>query len=72
MGTERSSYPRKTLVLCRECHHRLHAGTLPDKEYLRKHGKGEPCASKGASTVSEGGCRMTYKKGSRSLPYFPF
>ncbi len=28
---------RKTLVLCRTCHHQLHAGTLPDKGYLKKH-----------------------------------
>jgi group II intron reverse transcriptase/maturase len=28
---------RKTLILCRTCHHQLHAGTLPDKEFLRKH-----------------------------------
>jgi hypothetical protein len=27
---------RKTLLLCRTCHHQLHAGTLPDKEFLRK------------------------------------
>jgi Type II intron maturase len=42
---------RKTLVLCRSCHHQLHAGTLPDKEHLKNHVKGEPCASKGARTV---------------------
>src|SRR5207245_1725950 len=42
---------RKTLVLCRNCHHQLHAGTLPDKESLKKYVKGEPCASKGARTV---------------------
>ncbi len=42
---------RKTLILCQKCHHRLHAGTLPDKEHLRKYVKGEPCAVKAASTV---------------------
>lgn len=29
---------RKTVLLCRTCHHHLHAGTLPDKEFLRKRG----------------------------------
>jgi hypothetical protein len=42
---------RKTLILCRNCHHRLHAGTLPDKRYLKERVKGEPCAGKPASTV---------------------
>ncbi len=42
---------RKTLILCRNCHHQLHAGTLPDREYLKKCVKGEPDASKGASPV---------------------
>jgi hypothetical protein len=46
---------RKTLVLCRNCHHQLHAGTLPDKESLKKYVKGEPCASKGARTVLRAG-----------------
>lgn len=46
---------RKTLVLCQECHHQLHAGTLPDRDDRRKHVKGEPCAPKGASTVLRGG-----------------
>lgn len=31
---------RKTLVLCRRCHHLLHAGKLPDKEHLKKQSKG--------------------------------
>jgi len=31
---------RKTLVLCRTCHHLLHAGKLPDKEHLKKQSKG--------------------------------
>ena len=35
---------RKTLVLCRKCHHQLHAGTLPDRGFLKNHVKGEPCA----------------------------
>jgi len=42
---------RKTLILCRRCHHQLHAGTLPDKEYLKQDVDGEPCAVKAASTV---------------------
>jgi group II intron reverse transcriptase/maturase len=46
---------RKTMILCQTCHHKLHAGTLPDKDYLRKHVKGEPCAMKVASTVLRGG-----------------
>ncbi|MFL5664491.1 MAG: hypothetical protein ACJ8BW_24555 [Ktedonobacteraceae bacterium] len=29
-----TSRNRKTLVLCTKCHHLLHAGKLPDKEYL--------------------------------------
>lgn len=27
---------RKTLVICTECHHLLHAGKLPDKRYKEK------------------------------------
>ena len=46
---------RKTLVLCRTCHHQLHAGTLPDKESLKKHVKGEPCAVTSRTHGSEGG-----------------
>jgi group II intron reverse transcriptase/maturase len=46
---------RKTLILCRRCHHQLHAGTLPDKEYLKQYVDGEPCAVKAASTVLRGG-----------------
>ncbi len=45
---------RKTLILCQTCHHRLHTGTLPDKEHLRKRVKGEPDALKGASPVHRG------------------
>ncbi|HEY4385800.1 MAG TPA: group II intron reverse transcriptase/maturase, partial [Ktedonobacteraceae bacterium] len=32
---------RKTLVLCRQCHDMLHAGKLPDKNYLRAQSKGK-------------------------------
>ena len=46
---------RKTLVLCQACHHQLHAGTLPDKEFLKKYVKGEPVALKGARRVLRGG-----------------
>src|SRR5258706_1716278 len=35
---------RKTLVLCQSCHHRLHKGTLPDREFFKKYVKGEPDA----------------------------
>src|SRR5579884_68410 len=46
---------RKTLVLCVRCHHRLHAGTLPGKEYLKRQVKGEPCTVKAVRTVLRGG-----------------
>ncbi len=46
---------RKTLVLCRTCHHQLHNGILPDRAYLKKHVKGEPDALKGARPVLRGG-----------------
>jgi hypothetical protein len=46
---------RKTLVLCQNCHHQLHTGTLPDRDHARKYVKGEPDALKGASPGSEGG-----------------
>jgi RNA-directed DNA polymerase len=46
---------RKTLILCFNCHHQLHAGTLPDKESLKKHVKGEPCAVTSRPHGSEGG-----------------
>ena len=46
---------RKTLILCRNCHHQLHAGTLPDKESLKKRVKGEPCAVTSRTHGSEGG-----------------
>jgi hypothetical protein len=26
---------RKTMVLCEQCHHQLHSGTLPDNRYAR-------------------------------------
>lgn len=42
---------RKTLVLCQNCHHQLHAGTLPNREQAKKYVKGEPDALKGASPV---------------------
>ena len=46
---------RKTLILCEQCHHKLHAGTLPDREYLQRHVKGEPYAGKPARTVRREG-----------------
>jgi len=46
---------RKTLILCRNCHHQLHAGMLPDKESLKKRVKGEPCAVTSRTHGSEGG-----------------
>ena len=33
---------RKTLILCKLCHQKLHAGTLPDREHLQRNVKGEP------------------------------
>jgi hypothetical protein len=42
---------RKTLILCTLCHQRLHAGTLPDRTYLKQYVKGEPDAFKGARPV---------------------
>ncbi|HEY7125289.1 MAG TPA: group II intron reverse transcriptase/maturase, partial [Ktedonobacterales bacterium] len=46
---------RKTLMLCIQCHHLLHAGKLPDREYRKQQVRGEPCAGKPASTVRRGG-----------------
>ena len=46
---------RKTLVLCLQCHHLLHAGKLPDVEYARKQVKGEPCTVKAVRTVRREG-----------------
>jgi len=43
---------RKTLVLCVECHDRLHAGTLPDVRGLKL--GGEPCAAISCQHGSEG------------------
>lgn len=42
---------RKTLVLCQNCHHQLHAGTLPNREQAKRYVKGEPDALKSASPV---------------------
>lgn len=50
---------RKTLVLCVRCHHLLHAGTLPDKEYLKAQVHGEPCAVTSRKHGSERGARAT-------------
>jgi group II intron reverse transcriptase/maturase len=46
---------RKTLILCLNCHHLLHAGKLPDREHRARQVKGEPDALKGASPVLRGG-----------------
>lgn len=46
---------RKTLVLCRRCHHLLHEGKLPDKAFLQAQVKGEPCTVKAVSTVRREG-----------------
>ncbi len=46
---------RKTLVLCRTCHHQLHNGILPDRAFFKKHVKGEPDACKRARPVLRGG-----------------
>ncbi len=42
---------RKTLILCIQCHHRLHAGTLPDRASIQGKVNGEPCTVKAVSTV---------------------
>src|SRR6266487_172642 len=46
---------RKTLILCLNCHHLLHAGKLPDREYRKRQVKGEPDARKACMSGSEGG-----------------
>jgi hypothetical protein len=46
---------RKTLVLCRRCHHLLHEGKLPDKAVLQAQVKGEPCTVKAVRTVRREG-----------------
>jgi group II intron reverse transcriptase/maturase len=46
---------RKTLILCRRCHHLLHEGKLPDKAFLQAQVKGEPCTVKAVSTVRREG-----------------
>jgi group II intron reverse transcriptase/maturase len=46
---------RKTLVLCRRCHHLLHEGILPDKAFLQAQVKREPCTVKAVSTVRREG-----------------
>lgn len=46
---------RKTLILCLRCHQQLHAGTLPDKDHLKKCVKGEPCAVTSCKHGSERG-----------------
>ena len=45
---------RKTLILCLNCHHLLHAGKLPDREYRKRQVKGEPDARKACMSGSEG------------------
>jgi RNA-directed DNA polymerase len=50
---------RKTLVLCRRCHHRLHEGTLPDREHLKAQVHGEPCAVRSRTHGSGRGARAT-------------
>jgi len=42
---------RKTMVLCQNCHHKLHAGTLPDRDHLKKRVNGEPTTLKGVRSV---------------------
>jgi group II intron reverse transcriptase/maturase len=46
---------RKTLVLCLNCHHLLHAGKLPDREHRTRQVKGEPDARKARTSGSVGG-----------------
>ncbi len=46
---------RKTLILCRQCHHLLHAGKLPNKAVPQAFVDGEPCTVKAVSTVRREG-----------------
>ena len=50
---------RKVIIMCIECHDRTHAGTLPS--WMRNaRSSGEPCVSKGTSTVRRGGDASPY------------
>ncbi len=46
---------RKTLVLCTQCHHLLHKGELPEREYRQHQIRGEPCAMTSRTHGSERG-----------------
>lgn len=50
---------RKTLVLCVQCHHLLHKGELPEREYRQQQVRGEPCAVTSRTHGSERGVRAT-------------
>jgi group II intron reverse transcriptase/maturase len=50
---------RKTLVLCTQCHHLLHKGELPEREYRQQQVRGEPCAVTSRMHGSERGVRAT-------------
>jgi len=50
---------RKTLVLCTQCHHQLHSGTLPERDHRKSQVRGEPCAVTSRKHGSERGVRAT-------------
>jgi group II intron reverse transcriptase/maturase len=50
---------RKTLILCTPCHHLLHKGELPEREYRQHQVRGEPCAVTSRTHGSERGVRAT-------------
>ena len=50
---------RKTLILCTQCHHLLHKGELPEREYRQHQVRGEPCAMTSRTHGSERGVRAT-------------
>jgi len=50
---------RKTLVLCTQCHHLLHKGELPERDYRKQQVRGEPCAVTSRKHGSERGVRAT-------------
>jgi hypothetical protein len=53
---------RKTLVLCTPCHHLLHQGKLPEREYRQQQVRGEPCAVTSRTHGSERGIRATRER----------
>jgi AI2M/AI1M-like, HNH endonuclease len=50
---------RKTLILCTPCHHLLHKGKLPEREYRQHQIRAEPCAMTSRTHGAERGVRAT-------------